>query len=452
MSIAFSQQVADWSTSLDFDEIPDDVIKAAQRSVFDTLGVIAAGASHSVVSSLIKVYGDNTGPCSAISSKRKLTAEAAAIVNGAAAHAWDFDDTSYTGIMHGSAVVLPAALAAAQETDASEEEFISAFIVGSEVAYTLAEICTHSHYFSGWWSTATFGLSGATAAAACLYGLDRAQFTCAMGMCGAAAGGGKIVFGTDGKPFLVGETARRGVEFAKTAAAGLSGPINGFENPGGFYDLLNKGVTEAEAIQSLGARWRMLEPGLLIKTNPVCSAAHAAIDQLSSLMNEAGVDAGQILRVDAEVPKLVYISLIYARPETPQQAQFSLPYALACTLMHGCVRLDDLLEAEITSSEKQSLMDKVSMTLSQELSSDQMRRLHPESAKITLHLIDGSSLSGFCGQAYGMPSRPLTENDLTDKFQSCMEFAGLSSRGKPEKIQKLLILSDEVMSNSVSLC
>ncbi len=451
MSIALSLQIADWGGNVAYAQLPEDVIKAAQRAVFDTLGVIAAGAAHPVVSALNSVYGENAGPCSAIGAKRQLSASAAAMVNGAAAHAWDFDDTSYTGIMHGSTVVLPAALAAAQETDASEEDFIAAFIVGSEVAYTLAESCTHSHYFSGWWSTVTFGLSGATAAAARLYGLDRNQFACAMGMSAAAAGGGKVVFGTDGKPFLVGDTARRGIEFAKTAVAGLSGPINGFEKPGGFYALLNGGKFEAVEFETLGERWRLLAPGLMTKTSPVCSAAHAAIEQLACLMEEAAIGVEQVLRVEAEVPELVYISLIYSRPETSQQAQFSLPYALACTLLHGSVWIDDLDENEISSSLKRSLMERVSVTRSAELSGDSMRVHHPESAKITVHLTNGEIVSGFCGQAYGMPSRPLSETDLISKFYNCVKFARLQNVSRPQKIQKLLILSQEIISSSASL-
>ncbi len=141
--------------------------------------------------------------------------QAAALVNGTAAHVWDFDDTSYTGIMHGSAVVFPAVLAVAQDRHVDDAALLTAFVAGSEIAYTLADIVGHGHYFQGWWSTGTFGLVGATAGVARLLGLSTGQTAHALAMAAAGAGGGRVVMGTDAKPFLVGETARRAVDLPK---------------------------------------------------------------------------------------------------------------------------------------------------------------------------------------------------------------------------------------------
>ena len=149
--------------------------------------------------------------------------------------------------------------------------------------------------------------------------------------------GEKTVFGTDGKPFLVGDAARRAISFARMAKAGLSGPEHAFEDSRGFLKLLNGGKADRTVLSSLGQRWRLVDPGLLFKTNPVCSAAHAAIDQMAALMEELGAKAGDIAEIHAEVPELVHISLVFPRPETPQEAQFSLPYALACVALYGRV-------------------------------------------------------------------------------------------------------------------
>ncbi|MDA9982685.1 MmgE/PrpD family protein [Gammaproteobacteria bacterium] len=419
-----TRRLADWCFAFRLEDSPDDVRFAARRAMLDTLGVMAAGQVHPLVRRLAKGLPGMEGPCSVLCRGRG-DAEIAALVNGTAAHVWDFDDTSYTGIMHGSAVVFPVVLALAEERGLEEEELTAAFIVGSEITYTLADICTHRHYFRGWWSTATFGLIGATAAAARLLGLSADQMAHAIGFAAAAAGGGKAVFGTDGKPFLVGETARRAIGLARASGLGLTGPIGAFEDRHGFFTLLNEGAATLSEADTLGRRWRLIEPGLLFKTSPVCSAAHAAIELMARLVSDANISADEIVSIKAEVPELVKISLVYPRPGTIQQAQFSLPYSLACAALHGCVRLADLAQVEIFAADKSVLMDKVTTVVADDLSMDEMRARWPESARLSLALVDGREVEGFCGEAYGMPKRPLTNEDLAKKISECFNFAGL---------------------------
>lgn len=416
---------ADWSATLAREAIPVAVTAAARRAVRDTIGVIAAANVHPMLPKLRETYGTGSGPCSAIGCRQGLAPGDAALINGAAAHAWDFDDTSYTGIMHGSAVIFPALLAAAEETGAGEDAMLTAFIAGSEVTYTLAEICGHEHYFKGWWSTVTFSLTGATAAVAKLYGLNAEQTAQALGLAAAASGGGKAVFGTDGKPFLVGEAARRAVDFARAAKAGLSGPTQAFEDARGFLALLNGGEAKPEELESLGQRWRLTDPGLLFKTSPVCSAAHAAIEAVAEAFKASGADPGDIRAINLQVPELVRISLVYDRPETPQQAQFSLPYAAACALLHGRVRLEDLTPAEIANPDKRALMTRVGIEVASALSSEEMRERYPESARATVKTKDGSRHEVFCGEADGMPRRPLSHAKLQAKFDSCLSYGGI---------------------------
>ncbi len=416
---------ADWSARLAPEAIPAAVTASARRAVRDTIGVIAAANAHPMLPKLREIYGTGSGPCSAIGCESGVTAGDAAMINGAAAHAWDFDDTSYTGIMHGSAVVFPAVFAAAEETGAGEAELLTAFVAGSEVTYTLADICGHGHYFKGWWSTVTFSLTGATAAAAKLYGLTAEQTAHAIGLAAAASGGGKAVFGTDGKPFLVGDAARRAIDFAKAAKVGLSGPTQAFEDERGFLALLNGCEAKLEELNTLGQRWRLIDPGLLFKTSPACSAAHAVIEAVTEARASSGADLRDIEGIELEVPELVRISLVYDRPETPQQAQFSLPYAVACALLHGHVRLEELTPAEIVSADKRALMARVAVEVSAELSSEEMRARYPESARATLKMKDGSRHEAFCSEAEGMPRRPLNDAKLQAKFDSCLFYGGL---------------------------
>ena len=406
------------------ERLDSEVRAAADRAMLDTLGVMLAGGAHPSVRALAGASTRGEGRAT-LATGGRADAETAALVNGTAAHVWDFDDTSYTGIMHGSAVVLPAALGLAQETGSGADALRRAFVAGSEVAYTLADLCTHAHYFDGWWSTVTLGLTGATAAAGCLLELDEDAMTSAIGLAAAATGGGKAVLGTDAKPLLVGDAARRAVTLARAARAGLTGPEDAFESSNGYLKLLNRGEAREAELETIGRRWRLCDPGLLFKTSPICSAALSAIEQMNALMAELGARADEVAGVHAEVPKLVYESLVFPNPSTPQEMQFSLPYALACAAIHGRVRFEDLVP-EAISPEKAAIMARVSVKRAPDLSSDEMRAKYPESIRLTLILNDGRSATGFCGTARGMPERPLSDEELLDKFRATGAYAGIS--------------------------
>lgn len=421
MTASVARQFADFACA--GIDPPAEVTHQANRAILDTLGVIVAGAAHPTTQAVAAAHPDRTGEA-ALATGGQASAETAALINGTAAHVWDFDDTSYTGIMHGSAVILPTVLALAAECDSEAERQRHAFIVGSEITYVLADTCTHDHYFKGWWSTATFGLVGATAAAGVLLGLSRDAMQSAIGLAAAATGGGRAVFGTDGKPFLVGETARRAVTFARAAKAGLSGPAEAFEDSRGFFALLNGGQSKLSELETLGRRWRLVEPGLLFKTNPVCSAAQAAIEQTHRLLRELNATAADIETVRAEVPELVYISLVYPDPETPAEAQFSLPFAVACAALYGKVRFDDLLPGAQQTPEKKELMARVQTEIAEDLSTDEARQAYPESARITLTLKDRRAARGFCGVPRGMPDNPQSDAELISKFDAAITYGG----------------------------
>ncbi len=420
MTKTIARQFAEFACALP--DIPETVAHAADRAMLDTLGAIAAGGAHPTAQAAAGVFSRTAGKAP-LATGGSSDAETAAYINGIAAHVWDIDDTSYTGIMHGSAVILPAVIGLAQETEAGTSLIRNAFVAGSEIAYVLADLCTHDHYFHGWWSTVTFGLTGAVAAAGVLLELTEDQMIAAIGLAAAASGGGKSVFGTDGKPLLVGEAARRAINFARMAKAGLTGPDKVFEDSRGYLKLLNDGKSNLSALNSLGQRWRLVEPGLFFKTNPVCSAAHAAIDQMNALMRELDARAHDIAHVHAEVPELVFKSLVFPDPETPQQAQFSLPYALACAALYGRVRFEDLLPENLRTPEKLELFSKVHAESARDLSTNEMRDKNPESARLTLTLTDGRSASGFCGIAHGMPANPLSDSELITKFETALTYA-----------------------------
>lgn len=428
--------LAEWTATLDTRSVPEAAKYAARRAILDAIGVITAGRHHQATKRAQAAFGEDEGHCS-MAGGGHTSGTSAALINGTAAHAYDMDDTSYTGIMHGSAVIVPAILATVDETGADDSTALAAFVAGSEATYVLADMATHAHYFRGWWSTLTFGLVGAAAAAARIYKLSPTQTRHSIALAAASAAGCRSVFGCDAKPFLVGEAARRAVDFARAARSGVTGPADIFEAPRGFFALLNNGECSSGEIATLGQRWRLVEPGLLFKLYPVCSAAHALIEQTAVLCQDAGATAAEIAAIECYVPHLVGISLIHDNPRNLQEAQFSLPYAVACAVRHGGVRLEDISDTAIHDGITRDVMAKVAKAVDPALSTDEMRKKFPESARVKIKFTNGTNREAFCGEAYGMPGRPLSDRDLADKFTRCARFGDASDASIASALEKL---------------
>ncbi|MCH7942119.1 MAG: MmgE/PrpD family protein [Proteobacteria bacterium] len=417
------------------EEAPPDVVHMAKRCAIDTLGVMLVGSRHHAVDKVRKqaerifAAGHST-----VFGGASLSAPGAALVNGMAAHVFDFDDTSYTGIMHGSAVVFPAALAAAQHAGGNGKLFLEAFLVGSEVTYALAMALGTDHYFKGWWSTATFGIVGAAAAAARALGLDQEQTLSAVAIAAVQASGMKALFGTDAKSLGCGKAARDGVEAASMAACGINGPESAFEDDRGYYALLGGGSVDGAQIERLGEVWRLVEPGIMFKRYPVCSAAHAATELTCTLVERHGLSSDDVGRVVCRVPRLVRISLIYDSPQTPQQAQFSLPFSVGCALAHGDITPMHISPVTLREPGLTQEMAKIVVEEDPSLAEGDLARRYPECAVVRLELNDGRVFEDFLGEPEGMPGNPMSDEALEDKFRACAGSAGLSSAS----IEKIL--------------
>lgn len=431
-----AQRLASWSHGLRLEEVPDEVVHVAKRCIVDTVGVTIAAARHPLTGDLLDYAGQHhsRGRSSVLGFKDRLSPVGAALVNGAAGHVLDFDDTSYTGIMHGSVVALPAALAATEYCSGDGRRLMEAFVAGSEVTYAVALLCTSSHYFKGWWSTATFGAFGAAAAAAKAMGLSEEQTCSAIALAGTQANGQKVAFGTDAKPYLSGKTAAIGVESALLAAQGLVGPAAVLEGSRGFIELLNDGISDPKGIDELGKVWRLQDPGIMFKQFPVCSAAHAAVELTKNLLNENDIAGDDVVEISCDVTPVVAISLVHNRPQTVQEAQFSLPFALGSILVDGELGVENLTEEALANPRMREAMTKVEMHRVDSLQTEEA----PEGARVTIATKDGRTVTGYLAQPTGMPGNPMSDQRLYVKFRRCLKAGGVPEQQAEELLEHLL--------------
>jgi len=411
-------ELAHWSASVRLADIPLPVQHAARRCLIDTLGVALAGSGSDVAHQARAVCRVTAaaGHSAVLGDAQSLSAPAAAFVNATAGHALDFDDNCYPGFVHGSVVILPAALAVTQMRDLSGAALLTAFVVGAECEYALARALTRQIYDRGWWTTGVLGVVGSCAAACHALGLNAAQTASAMGLALTGTGGMKAGFGTDAKMLMAGRTSEAGVIAALLASHGSQGPLDIVEHSKGLSVMFNGGVLLP--LPALGHQWSLLAPGVDIKRIPICLSSHAAVDALREILHLASVSADDIAEIICDVPPIVMQNLIHDAPTQRQQAQFSMPFAMAATCLLDEITLDSLSEATINRQDLQQLMRRVRMISSKRWQPEQLV-CAPEGAWVKVICSDGSCTERFCAMPLGSAFNPLSPAQLQRKFLRC---------------------------------
>jgi len=435
-----TDKIAEWVVGFDLRNAPAEVVKNAKRSVIDTVGVALAG-SETAMAERARRYVEQqygAGRCRLIARERKLSSAAAAFANGVAAHALDFDDTYYpadraVSSTHGSAVVLPAVLAAAEVIDASGEALLNAFIAGSETEYLLCRVVTSAFFEAGWFPTAALGVIGAAAGVAKVTGLSTRQTAAAIALAASCAANTRICLGSDVNPFSAGRAAEAGVVAADFARLGASAPALPFEGPHGFLQVYNHGVVNLGAIERLGSEYGLAAPGLWYKLYPVCTAAQAAAEATQSLTLSHDVRPEQLASVRCEVEPHVVDLLRHRIPSSAEEAQFSLPFAVACMLVYRRLTVAELDERTLTDAGLCETMRKVEMVARECGNGDAGTSGR---TAITINLTNGAVLAAEYDFATGTPEKPLSDDRLEEKFMSCA--AAVVSRSKAETLMNQL--------------
>ncbi|MEC3993742.1 MmgE/PrpD family protein [Actinacidiphila sp. DG2A-62] len=318
---------------LRFEDLPPRVVALARHCLLDVLGAMLAGAREPAARILADFTASEIqgGPCTLVGMPGTAAASSAALVNGAAGHALDFDDVIST-VGHPSVAVAPAALAVAERTGASGRALLTAFVAGVEAEARVAEAVGPAHYARGFHSTATFGSFGAAAAVAHLLGLDAARTTTALAIAGTQAAGLKAVFGTMSKPLHAGRAAANGVVAGELAMRGFTSADDILGHPQGFA-AAESDVFDPRALSpQFGDPWRLEE--VRFKTHASCFLTHASINALIALREHDGFGLGDVERIAIAVPPGHLDVCGIAEPRTGLEAKFSLTGTAALALIH----------------------------------------------------------------------------------------------------------------------
>jgi 2-methylcitrate dehydratase PrpD len=420
--MAATSHLAEFVAKSRWEECPPAAVEAARRAILDCLGVMLAGSREPAARIVQKVAEAEGGAplCTVVGAGRRTGAVWAALCNGTAAHALDFDDTNFAMMGHPSAPVLAAALAAGEVALADGQALVHAFLLGFEVETSLAEVVNPPHYERGWHATCTLGTLGAAAAAARLLGLDAAQIRAALAVAASQASGLKENFGTMTKPFHAGHAARSGVLAALLAREGWTASERAIEGPQGFLHVLGAGKTELDALSRLGAPWKILTSGVAVKPYPSCACTHSIIDATLELRRTHGLEPEQVAEVTVGVHATVPNILIHSDPRTGLEAKFSAEFTAAAALTERRVGVATFSDDKVQDPRIRALMKRVRMMVDPEIPGDLERHVW---TRVTIRLTDGRTLSIGPRPVPGHPGNLLSLEALRDKFSECAGMA-----------------------------
>lgn len=406
MTEALSLHLARWCRALEWAAVPERARDAVRWAIADTMAVTVAGWDEPVAVSARNIEAGG-GP---LTPARSL---------GTAAHALDFDDTCFAGIVHGSAVIVPACLAAAAINGADGESLARAILAGSEVCYALGDAMGPGLYHSGWLPTSILGGIGAAAGAGVVLGLGETELASAIGLAAVQAFGTRAVAGSSAKPYLVGRAAAVGLEAALAARAGITAPVEALEGRAGLFAQFGADNTvDPDLARRLGDPWRVVDPGLVIKAYPLCSCAQAAVDGVLDCLAELQTRPEDIASIDCHVTPMVGDAMRFDRPQNRAETMFSLPFALALTALEGTVRPESLRPERCGEPDFSRLLDCIHWKTDLAIVAD--LEAYPEAARVMVRLNDGRNARHVVPVARGDPRHPMDKTAFLAKLTACL--------------------------------
>lgn len=406
--------------SLTFKELPPEAIHWAKVGILDTVGVTLAGSREECTRIVDGIATRGvTGPSLIFGGNRRTAPLEAALVNGTASHALDFDDMNNTLGGHPSAPILPALFALADEIGASGRDFLAAYVAGFETESKVGMGVHFYHYTKGWHPTATLGVFGATAACAKLLKLSDDKTATALSIAASLAAGIKANFGTMVKPLHIGHCTRNGMFAALLARDGFTAGDRVFEHKQGFFNVFNgEGNYDAGKILPAWAQpLDIVKPGIAIKQYPCCGSTHSALDAMLKLARDHKPAADDIERVDVWTHPRRLEHTNRPEPKSGLDAKFSVQYCMTRALLDRRISIEHFEGRAYEDPAVRKLLPRVHAA---PYTTAQFPADNHFGAEVKIALRGGRVLSAKVDQPLGRTSdNPLPAGLLKEKFENC---------------------------------
>lgn len=436
---AASERLCEAVAAWRYESLPSAVIETLKALLLDEIGVIAGAARAPGIAALNARLSrwESTGSATGLIGKRRYSPPSAALANGAAGHALDYDDQHDPARVHTNCVVLPALLAAAEDAGPiSGKAFLLAHAVGAEIHARLGLACYNS-LGKGWHPTMVFGTLAAALAAGRVLHLDARGLLNALGIAYHQASGSaqSMREGVLTKRLGAGFAARAAVLGAFLAADGISGTQQTLEGSAGLFSLYERGEVDLERLLgSLGTDWRI--PEYSLKPYPCCRCNHTAIE-IGIRMRQDGIASADVQAIEIAMGHVNWLTV--GAPYDPKRddivhAQFNAAYGFARALHDGKVDLRSYTRPHITAP------DIVALTaLTQVIDDPAIPGTAIEPARVKVTLKSGRVIETRSDIIKGSSRNPLTEEERMAKFYDCLQFGLDAPRSAADRLAEVLV-------------
>lgn len=416
--IAVSQELAEFAANLTWSRIPETVRDTARLALVNILGTMIAGSHDESISKLLNGLKPFMGAPRATMVGRAAGVDVlgAAFLNAASGNALDFDDTDPQTLIHPGAAMFGALLSVAEDRRLSGADVLTAFVVGTEIAFRLGRALGPRHYARGWHITVTCGTVGAAAAVGNLIGLDAEQMRNAIGISATQSSGIIENLGAEAKSVGVGGAARNGINAAYWAQAGVAAAPAPLEGKGGFFHVFSPDANPHLAVQGLGKQWAVLNNR--VKPYPCCLLMQPLVDAALELRAREPLDPERIKRVIVRAHPLQIARNDRPHPATGREAKVSIQYTLPVALIRGTVSVPDYLESAVADPQVAELGRRVVVV--------EDRNVAPDWGCCQIEMIDGRLLDSLVKVGRGNLGRPLDAAEVGEKVIRLIEWAAPS--------------------------
>jgi 2-methylcitrate dehydratase PrpD len=391
------------------EDIPDDVRHEARRAIVNYMGCAVGGASDEAVDIAIRTLTPFSGkPVARILGRtERMDPLHASLMNGISSHVNDYDDTTPKNYSHPTSPVASALFAYASANPVSGRDFMHAFILGFEAESRVANAVYPAHYDAGWHITGTSGVFGAATAIGKLIGLDVQQMIWAIGLAATQAAGLREMFGSMGKSFHPGHSARNGYAAALLAKNGFTSGPHGIEGPRGFAAVTASKYDLSKITNGLGVDFDLRAN--TYKPFPCGIVNHPTIDGCIQIHDEHKIVPEQIKAVYLRVAPLVKDLCNQQNITKGLQGKFSVYHGAAVGLVRGKARLQEYTDEAVNDPQIKRVRESVTAVGDPSITEDQ--------SHITVELTGGRIIEKFVEQSLGNVHRPLSNRQLDDKFR-----------------------------------
>jgi 2-methylcitrate dehydratase PrpD len=351
--------------ALQFDDLPRSTVDRAKACLLDWIGSALCGSTSPTAAMTLSCVRRMAarGSATLVGASPGVSAFGAAFYNGAVGAVDEIDDVHEDASLHPGIVVIPAALALAEDGGASGQELLTAVVAGYDIVVRVARAAGASHY-TYWHTTGTCGTFGAAAAAGSILRLEPSAMTMVLGLAGTQAAGlweSLNDKATMAKHLHSAKATSSGVLAALLARDGFQGSPTILEGEKGFLAASSEATPEDLKRLTAGFGRPFLITRNFFKRYACCRAAFEGIEVIERLREADQEGLGSIDRITVTMkPNRLWLVSV-RNPSSASDAKFSLPFCMALMALRGRVSPREFVRENLRDPAIRGFMRKIAL-------------------------------------------------------------------------------------------